>query len=316
MPLLYIVMIISYWIFLSGVVFVTGAYLSKIIIALPSGADICVPQGKDKCCGESAAMVIFLISIISLTANIAHLVLHASIMTETPLNEVFSILPTFATKTKYGMFSLYRTVFLVVIVFISFYTLKRNDKLANISGVIFSLILVITLTMSGHQGTKGYFNIPFFLDNLHIIAISYWIGGLMFMRLCYSYFLTAADISLWSIFLRLINKFSQSATISVLIVGITGLLLFYFNYGNVNRTITGWYRPVLVFKTVLAILLVTLGGINKFYFLPRINGTESGKWSELAQTRRRLNNFMTAEIIIALGILLITSLLTHLSPGV
>jgi putative copper export protein len=309
-------MIIAYWVFLSGAIFLTGSYLSKIIIALPSGVDMCVPQGKNKCCGESAALVIFLLSLITLAANIAHLVLHASFMTESPLSEVFSILPIFITKTKYGIFSFYRIVLLVVIVFISFYALKRNDKLANISGVIFSLILVITLTMSGHQGTKGYLNIPFFLDNLHIIAISYWIGGLMFIRLCYSYFLTAADISLWSPCLRLINKFSQSATISVLIVGLTGLLLFYNNYGNANVTITGWYRPVLVFKTMLAILLITLGGINKFFILPRINRIESGEWSELAQTRGRLNNFMTAEIIIALGILLSTSLLTHLSPGV
>jgi putative copper export protein len=99
-------------------------------------------------------------------------------------------------------------------------------------------------------------------------------------------------------------------------VGLTGLLLFYNNYGNANVTITGWYSPVLVFKTMLAILLITLGGINKFFILPRINRIESGEWSELAQTRGRLNNFMTAEIIIALGILLSTSLLTHLSPGV
>jgi putative copper export protein len=169
--------------------------------------------------------------------------------------------------------------------------------------------------MSGHQGTKGYFNIPFFIDNLHIIAISYWIGGLMFIRLCYSYFLTAADISFWNTFLRLINRFSQSATVSVLIVGLTGLVLFYYNYGNVNRTITGWYRSVLIFKTVLAVILITLGGINKFLFLPEINRTGTGEWAKLAQMRRNVNNFITAEVIIALMILLSTSLLTHLSPG-
>jgi len=316
MSLIYPLMIIFYWIFLSGAVFVIGAYASKIIITVPSGADICIPQGKDKSCGESAALVIFLIATISLTANIAHLILHASIITETPLNEVFSMLPLFVMKTRYGIFSLYRTILLLIIVLISLYSVKKDGKLVNVSGIIFSLLLVITLTMSGHQGTKGYLNFTFLIDNLHIIAISFWIGGLLFIRLCYSYFLTASDVSLKDTFLDLINKFSQFVTISVLFVGVTGLGLFIYNLESVISPLIGWYGFILIFKTFLAIILITLGGINKFFFLPRINGIESEKWSELVQTRRRLNNFMTTEIIIALGIILITSLLTHLSPGV
>ena len=162
-----------------------------------------------------------------------------------------------------------------------------------------------------HFGAGGA---GYFIGNLHIIAISFWIGGLFFIRLCYSYFLKASESSLWGTFLSLINKFSKFATISVLIVGVTGLGLFFYSFERGNIPLSGWYGLLLIFKTFLAILLIILGSINKFFFLPKINRTGSGEWTKLAQIRNSLNNLMTAEVIIALGILLSTSVLTHLSP--
>ncbi len=99
MSYLNILMISFYWPFLSGTVFIAGALAFKILIAIPSGADACVQTGKNKTVGECTIPVIFFISLIALIFNIAHIILHCSVTTETPLLEVFSILPLFLLKT-------------------------------------------------------------------------------------------------------------------------------------------------------------------------------------------------------------------------
>ena len=155
-------MIGSYWLFLSGVFFIAGALTSRILITVPSGADACCQTGKNRTIGEAAVRVILIISIIALISNIIHVVLHCSVMTETPLSEIFSMLPLFLLKTRYGMFSLIRTVLMAMIVLVFLYALKKDDKFTAITGIIFSFFLLVTLTMSGHQGTKGYLTFPFF----------------------------------------------------------------------------------------------------------------------------------------------------------
>jgi putative copper resistance protein D len=310
-----ILMIGSYWLFLSGIVFIAGALISRKIITVPSRADDCIPAGKNKTIGEAAVPVIFTTSIIALISNITHVVLHCSVMTEIPLSEVFSVLPLFLLKTRYGMFSLIRTILMAMIVLVFLYALKKNDKFATITGSVLSLFLLVTLAMSGHQGTNGYLSLPFFLDVLHVIAITVWIGGLFFIRSSYSFFLKTADMESWDIFLSMINRFSLIATICVTAVISTGIILYLYSTDEVSQIITTTYGNVLFTKTVLALLLMMLGGINKFLLLPRLNSTDKGNWSKLISLRSKFNFMFTLEAFLGLFILLTTAILTHLSPG-
>jgi putative copper export protein len=203
---------------------------------------------------------------------------------------------------------------LAAIVLVTLYSLTKDNKWKTILGVILSLLLLISLAMSGHQGTKGYLTIPFFLDIFHLIGISLWIGGIFFIRLCYSFFLTVADASLWDTFLTLINRFSQLATISVVIVGVTGLALFISYFESLSGIIATKYGLLLLLKLTLAVLIVVLGGINKFFFLPEFNKAKKEELLKLTSLRKRFNSFVTMEVCVGIVILLTTSILTHLSP--
>ncbi len=308
-------MISLYWLFLSGTVFITGALSLKILVALPSGADACVQRGKNKTIGECTIPVIFFISLITLTFNIAHIILHCSVITDTPLQEVFSILPLFLLKTKYGMFSLMRTIVMAAIVLLLAFTLKRNDKRVIITGIALSLIFLVMLTMSGHQGTKGYLSIPFLLDMLHVIAISIWIGGLFSIYCCYSFFLKKSGSESWDIFLGLINRFSRIATLCVVTVIFSGVVLCIYNFNGFSSLVTTDYGIVLLIKILLVVPVTMLGAINKFSFIPQLNKTDGNDWAGSMSLRKKLDTTMTIEVFLGLLILLATSILTHLSPG-
>ena len=307
-------MILFSWVFLSGVIFLAGAYTSRLYVTGPSGVEACFPGGRNKCFGETVAKYIFLIAVLTLLANAVHFVLHCAIMTDTSLKEVFSILPTFLTKTKYGRFTIIRTVFLAAIIVVSFAGVYRDQKWATLSGALLSLLLLVAIAMSGHQGAKGYMNFPFFLDTLHLVAVSLWIGGVIFIRFFLSAFVKGAYVEFWRNLTALINRFSLLATYCVFIAGFTGILLSYVNVKGFSVLLNTSYGIVLFVKILLVGIIVIIGGMNKFSVIPQMNNIKTEESSESMVLGRKLLNLVTIEAGLGFLVLLLTSLLTHLSP--
>ena len=314
MNLLYSLMILFSWVFLSGVIFLAGAYTSRLYVTGPSGAEACFPGGRNKCFGETVAKYIFLIAVLTLLANAVHFVLHCAIMTDTSLKEVFSILPTFLTKTKYGRFTIIRTVFLAAIIVVSFAGVYRDQKWATLSGALLSLLLLVAIAMSGHQGAKGYMNFPFFLDTLHLVAVSLWIGGVIFIRFFLSAFVKGAYVEFWRNVKSLMNRFSLLATYCVFIAAFTGVLLSYVNVKGFSVLLNTSYGIVLFVKILLVGIIVIIGGMNKFSVIPQMNNIKTEESSESMAHGRKLLNLVTIEAGLGFLVLLLTSLLTHLSP--
>ena len=311
---MYSSMIIFYWLFLSGVIFLAGAFVSRVYVTGPSGAEACFPYGTKKSLGKTAVQYIFLISVLTLLANAVHFVLHCSIMTETSLKEVFSVLPAFITKTKYGRFTILRTAFLTGIIMVSFVAVMKDQKWTTYSGALFSFLLLVVIAMSGHQGAKGYFNLPFFLDVLHLVAVSLWIGGLFFIRPLMSALNKGACVETWGNFTSLINRFSQVATFCVFIAAITGISLAYFNIKSMTILTQTDYGNVLLIKLLLVGIIMIIGALNKFLVIPNLNNVDPEKTPEDMNQGRKLLYLVRIEASIGFVVLLLTSLLTHLSP--
>lgn len=307
-------MILLYWVFLSGVFFVVGSYTSRLFITGPAGADICIPAGKQQCIGTTAARTTLYVALLALLANAIHLVFHASIMTDTPLNEVPSIILPFVTKTRYGKFNFWKTVIMVALVATSFMAIKKNNRIVQSLGLIFSMTLLIAVAMSGHQGVKGYMTIPFFLDVFHLVAVSVWIGGLFLMRFCFAFFLQEAGKEFLEIVKYMYTKFSGLATYCVFAAGITGALLSFLNIKSASILFGKNYGIVLIIKVMLVGIVLSLGGINKFFVVPTLSNIGENRLGELMAVRRRLSLLITAEVYLSMGVLFVTSLLTHLSP--
>ncbi len=306
----FLILITLYWLFLSAIVFVAGSLTSKLIVTAPSGADICRPDKGRRCFGERALLYIVIATFLSNIANLAHMFLHVSFITETPLKDTFSVLPIFLLKTKYGILSLLRSFLLLVLLVITFLQLKKETLGLSISTVFVSLTVLFTLSMSGHQGTKGVLSLAFLTDIVHFVAVSLWIGGLFFIKLCYSFFLKDCGEQFMQISQRLIKRFSTVATYCVFTGAVTGILLVFFRIENLSMFFTKTYGIVLSIKIMLVTLIFLLGGVNKFLLLPRLlsdafNGKGIKRW---------LNVCVTSETIIGGLVLYMTSLLTHLSP--
>jgi putative copper export protein len=192
--------------------------------------------------------------------------------------------------------------------------MMKDHKWASSSGLVFSLLLLVVIAMSGHQGTGGYMNLPFFLDVLHLIAVSLWIGGIIFIRFFLSAFVNGAFIEFWRNLTSLVNRFSQLATYCVFIAALTGVLLSYANVHGGSVLMGTKYGIVLVAKILLVGIIAIIGGMNKFFVIPHMNKITAEERSKGLARGSRLLNLVTIEAGLGLVVLLLTSLLTHLSP--
>jgi putative copper export protein len=309
-----IAMLLFYWIFLSCVFFITGAYASRVLITDPSGADVCYLPGKRKCLGETSARMIFLISIIAVIANAVYLLLQASIISDTPLKEVYSVIVPFLLETRYGRFSVFRTGLLAVVLIMSYAATKRGGRRISSAGAAVSLLILVSISMSGHQGTRRGTAIPLVLDVFHIGAVSLWIGGLFYIRFCYAFFMEKAGIEFFAIFRNLIMRFSRMATVCVFIGTSAGVSLGFINVKRLPYLIHSSYGIVLLLKSLIVAVLIFLGGVNKFILLPRLNKSGAEHWTETTTYRAWLHRVITAEVVSGFIVLLLASFLSHLSP--
>ncbi len=308
---LFILVVVIYWIFISGVVFLAGSFMTKGLVTAPSGADLCRLSDKNRCFGELSFFYIFLISLVTLIANIIHLYFHTSLVTDTPLKETMSIFKTFLFKTRYGRLGLFRTLLLILLPIITFICIKTPKKWIFIIGAFISLTLLVSISMTSHQALLGYKNIAFFIDIIHLISISLWIGGIFFIRYCYSFFLKDAAFNYKNIFKEMIKRFSNFATLMVVFAALSGAVLFLIRVKGLDFLFKSSYGIVLSLKVLTASFIFILGGINRFFVLPELNSPEQ---SLFLGAQKRLFFFVSAEAILGAIVLLLTSILTHLSP--
>ncbi|RMG74069.1 MAG: hypothetical protein D6710_02155 [Nitrospirae bacterium] len=307
-------MVIFYWLFLSGSVFLAGSFIIKQLVTAPSGADFCIVKERGRCFGEVSLSIIFFVSLLTFLLNIVHLYFHASVMTETPLQETASVFSVFLAKTKYGRLGLFRTAFLILLSIIVFSCMRKPKGWKNITGTLLSLLLLISLSMSSHQAIKGYQSIPFYIDIIHIVSISIWIGGIFFIRLCYSFFLKEKAVEYWKIFQGMITRFSNIATIAVYIAGATGITLAFVRVKNSSILLNTIYGRVFLLKLMVVLTIFLLGGLNKFYVLPKLFSIENATNEKSIGYKKLLYRFITFEAVAGLLAIFLTAILTHLSP--
>ncbi len=314
MSLTFFFMVFFYWLFLTGSVFLAGSFIIKQLVTAPSGADVCMIKDRGRCFGEISLSVIFTISLLTFIVNAIHLYFHAAVMTDTPLKETSSILFIFLTKTKYGRLGLLRTAFLLPLILIIFSCMRTPRRWKALTGTILSISLLISLSMSGHQAVKGYTKLPFYLDVIHIVSISIWIGGIFFIRFCYSFFIRHEGKEYWRIFQKMITGFSNIATWTVYTAGATGLALAFVRIKGFSILTNTAYGTVFIIKVLMVTFIFLLGGINKFFILPALFSGPSIHSSRALKAKRLLYRFVTLEAFTGLFVMLATAFLTHLSP--
>ena len=153
-----------------------------------------------------------------------------------------------------------------------------------------ALLVLPGPSFAGHALDPGRPRIEVLVDVLHMVAAAAWFGGLVQLAFVLRHDPDAG------------RKFSLLALASVVGLAATGVARAVAELDSVGQVWSTGYGRLLIVKTALLTLLVSLGWINRYRLLPR------RAFGALANTVR-------GEILLLAGLVVAVAFLTDARPG-
>src|SRR5271166_1833599 len=137
--------------------------------------------------------------------------------------------------------------------------------------IVCGAYLAITPALAGHASIQSPVAVFFPSDVLHVLAASVWVGGIACLLLA----LPAATRQLESVdrsrlLLATLTRFSPLALAAVIVIAVTGVVQAYIDVRSLSAPLHSTYGTLIIAKTVLLALLISLGWVNRERVLPAL----------------------------------------------
>ena len=184
---------------------------------------------------------------------------------------------------------------LLFIGFILIYFLPINfKKIFFIGNTLAISIILFSFIVIGHSTKGGILTQS--LVTIHLIGLFYWIGSLLpLKKMC--------NIADFKELKTITHSFGNYAVFYILALLIAGSIFSFILIGDISNLFNTIYGNVLMIKILFAMLLISIGALNKLFLVPRLDINN-------ATTIIKLKRSINVEMIIVLIIFFLTSLLT------
>ena len=158
-------------------------------------------------------------------------------------------------------------------------------------------VLLLTLTQLSHSAAEGRF-LPFLADWLHVIAATFWMGGLLgFPILLLGPLCSATPETRAKLLDCTVRRFTRIATAAVLVLLVTGSYMILVHTPSLLALVEAPYGRALLMKLSFVALMLPIGLINL-----------------LDSDRESFSSMVVLELILAFGVFTATGFLTSLPP--
>lgn len=157
------------------------------------------------------------------------------------------------------------------------------------------VILLASITMMGHASESGFLSFQFFLHALHLLAISFWLSGIMLLAYCR--FIRKQGPQPESL-----KRFSKVAALLLAVIVMSGILRLAEYVSPWSAFLASPFGWMLIFKIFLLLTLLPVAAS-----LRKISQNSSIKtdWS-------RFDQYFTLEYFLIILLILISSMLSQL----
>ncbi len=177
-------------------------------------------------------------------------------------------------------------------------------------------VALYTRSMVSHAAADGDLSLAVIIDWIHLCVISVWVGevfiaafGTLSMRVP----VHSADHAEVA---RYVENLSSSATFALVGIFGTGIVSAWHNLGSIEGLTGNAYGSVMLFKLVLVVLAVLLGGFNRFIVMPSLLAGLRERHSDPAKPLQRFTLYLRVEAIVLLAVLVAAAILSATSPPV
>jgi copper transport protein len=165
----------------------------------------------------------------------------------------------------------------------------RLEPLPFVAG----LALLPVPTVAGHALDRGRPLLEPAVDVLHVAAASVWLGGLVALGIA---LLGSQDRA------RIVRRFSNVAFVSVGVLAASGVLRAFAELRTIGQLWSTGYGRLLIVKSVLFVLLVAFGWLNRYRLVPRLSFDS-------------LRRSVAVELVLFMGLVAAVAVLTDVRPG-
>jgi copper transport protein len=199
---------------------------------------------------------------------------------------------------------------LLVLLFIN----SRKAAWKSWAGFVIELLLLLSLSLEAHAATEPHPIIPVLADWVHLVGMSFWLGGLPFLLMAIRASPAIDEAKRTQLVSASMGHFSTMALASVAAVGATGLYAAYLRLGSFPALYQTTYGEVLVVKQVFVGLLMVLAALNLLWFSPRVRNAAAAKKAN-SPLVDKFGSSVLSEIVLGALLLLSVSVLTYLPPA-
>src|SRR5271157_1316071 len=206
---------------------------------------------------------------VMILSSMVNLLLRGVNMSGQPITAVSSFLPVVLFRTHYGHVWLVRIaalIFLAVLFGVGGRHRDSRGLLLAMLGV--AVVIALTGSASGHAADVGDFSVREIVDWLHLLAASFWGGGLIVLSTAVLPKLVTLDRHAAPLLAGVARRFSRMAGIAVGIIAVTALHNYVVYVGSFEALWTSPYGLTVVVKIILFFILANLGAFNRYVNVP------------------------------------------------
>lgn len=245
--------------YLVGVIMLVGAPLTLLLVVYPLARQ----YGVDDEVADRMTHRLF--------AGTLLLVLLAATglaLVQFPADQVLSIsaLAQFF-QTELGVAWLVRTGVVLILGLVTTVYAVSNERVSKRvwlgTMIVGGLLLQLTMSWTSHSAAVVDGPTGILVDFGHLVGAALWLGGLVVLATIAPTYLTRADDAT-PLAAHLIRRFSILAIAGVALAGATGLAIAAWHVPTVDSLGTTLYGSALSVKTLLVLIAIGLGGVNRF----------------------------------------------------
>ncbi len=324
--------VIPEWLELVSLVFCTGAIVCRLWVLSPAAeSEFSYPEGF-----VPGMWKLFYLGIAVLTGgSIIEFLVRTSEITGQPFPSYFPAVPTVLFKTHYGHVWIVRMLALGLLALSKTVMRYRDTRPFLLFMLFLALVVSATASASGHASDAGDLSLPEIADWVHLLAVCFWGGGLMVLWLFILPDFVRRDAAALPLVSRTAGRFSRIAGISVGVVALSAVYNFWFYVRYVDALWKTSYGFAVIVKTVLFLVLIYLGAINRYVIIPLLTEgaglaareksvigrfadkifSPSARKPDDREVLARFQRRVGVEALLILGVLFCAALLRHEIPA-
>jgi copper transport protein len=225
-----------------------------------------------------------------------------------------------ALQTQWGALWAVRGVLVVSLIAFTHWMVRARSLAAGSRFPGLSLVtaalagVVLATALNGHSAVTPPIVLSVAVDWVHLAATGAWTGGLLTLSICVLPGLkTAEPQQRRTLLRRVVLRFSTVALVAVELLILTGLYHTWAHVAGPEAFTSTPYGQTLLLKLGLIAVTLLPAAINLLVVRPRLAvleiGTDHENWS------RRFGRLVTAEAVLAVGIVAAAAVLTSIPDG-